>query len=196
MENENALLRWYSHSNLTLFYKSHSSLFQVCDVTAVRGLFDSGCTLQVVQPQRFLEDLREICVRLESSMNCLVGCNAYLTPANTQGLAPHHDDVELFVCQTQGSKKWKLYEPIKGFVLPNGPSGDLPQKEVGPAIMEVELKEGDVLYMPKGIVHQAKAQEVDSVHLTISTYQRWSWGDLLSTMISDTIMVRMFFCIF
>lgn len=173
-----------------------SFTFQVCDVTAVRGLFDSGCTLQVVQPQRFLEDLREICVRLESSMNCLVGCNAYLTPANTQGLAPHHDDVELFVCQTQGCKKWKLYEPIKGFVLPNGPSGDLPQKEVGPLILEVELKEGDVLYMPKGIVHQAKAQEMDSVHLTISTYQRWSWGDLLSTMISDTIMVSIFFLCF
>lgn len=34
-----------------------------------------------------------------------MGSNAYITPAGTQGLAPHHDDVELWVCQTQG--EWR-----------------------------------------------------------------------------------------
>ena len=30
------------------------------------------------------------------------------------GLAPHHDPVELFVCQTAGSKTWRLYHPVNG----------------------------------------------------------------------------------
>jgi len=29
---------------------------------------------------------------------------ADITPAKTQGLAPHHDDVEIFICQTQGAR--------------------------------------------------------------------------------------------
>ena len=39
---------------------------------------------------------------------------------------------------------------------------------------------GDVLYMPRGCVHQAKALgSGHSAHLTISTYQRWALGDLM-----------------
>jgi hypothetical protein len=103
---------------------------------------------------------------------------SYLTPAGSQGLAPHHDDVELWVVQTSGKKRWRLYEPLNGFQLPNAGSGDLEQSALGPPVMEVELNVGDCLYMPRGTVHQAEAVEVDSSHLTISTYQRCSYGDL------------------
>ncbi len=36
-----------------------------------------------------------------------------------------------------------------------------------------------MLYLPRGTVHHAAAQEVDSAHLTISTYQRWTHADLM-----------------
>jgi hypothetical protein len=38
--------------------------------------------------------------------SCQVGSNAYLTPPKAQGLAPHHDDVEIWVVQTQGGWVW------------------------------------------------------------------------------------------
>ena len=41
-----------------------------------------------------------------------------------------------------------------------------------------------MLYMPRGTIHQAVAQEADSVHLTISTYQRWNHGELASRVMS------------
>lgn len=53
--------------------------------------------------------------------------------------------------------------------------------------MEVVLKEGDVLYMPRGTIHQAAAQDTDSAHLTISTYQRWTWGDLASNLMQQAV---------
>lgn len=59
------------------------------------------------------------------------GANAYLTPRGTQGLAPHTDPVEIFVVQTQGRKRWRLYAPVGGFPLPNQASGDLEQVGVG-----------------------------------------------------------------
>lgn len=57
-----------------------------------------------------------------------------------QGLAPHHDDVEIFVCQTEGSKRWRLYKPQKGFHLPNQPSGDLKEEDLSEPILDVTLK--------------------------------------------------------
>lgn len=112
----------------------------------------------------------------------------YLTPAGSQGLAPHHDDVELWVVQTSGTKKWRLYEPINGYNLPNAGSGDLEQSVLGPPVMEVELAVGDCLYMPRGTVHQAEASGgIDSSHLTISTYQRCSYADLATHLLQVSV---------
>ncbi|KAK9802556.1 hypothetical protein WJX73_001613 [Symbiochloris irregularis] len=142
---------------------------------AIWQLFKEGCTLQIIQPQRWLDSLWRLTAALEAQLGCLVGINAYLTPAGTQGLAPHHDDVELWVCQTQGSKRWRLYKPWQGLALPALPSPDFDPADIGDPIMDVTLQEGDVLYMPRGTVHQAVAQSSDSIHLTISTYQSMEW---------------------
>ena len=48
-------------------------------------------------------------------------------------------------------------------------------------------QEGDVLYMPRGTIHQAVAQSQDSIHLTISTYQRWTHGDLTARLLSSAL---------
>lgn len=39
--------------------------------------------------QRFSDPLWRLVARLESFLQCPVGCNTYLTPAGTQGFAPH-----------------------------------------------------------------------------------------------------------
>lgn len=144
-------------------------------------------TLQVHQPQRFDSRLHRFCFALEQRFGCLVGANAYLTPAGSQGLAPHFDDVEIFVCQTEGSKKWKIYAPPKGWELSNLHSRDLHQAELGAPILEVTLKPGDVLYMPRGTVHQAAAQAGFSTHVTISTFQNWSQLDLASIALREAL---------
>lgn len=38
---------------------------------------------------------------MEEVFGCLCGASAYLTPPKAQGLAPHWDDVEVFVLQTE-----------------------------------------------------------------------------------------------
>jgi hypothetical protein len=43
---------------------------------------------------------------------------------------------------------------------------------------------GDVLYLPRGTIHQAVAHEESSSHLTISTFQRWTAADLLQYTVS------------
>jgi hypothetical protein len=46
--------------------------------------------------------------------------------------------------------------------------------------MEVTLQPGDVLYFPRGFIHEACTQAGDaSTHLTVSTYQKTTWADFL-----------------
>lgn len=75
------------------------------------------------------------------------------------GLAPHWDDVEIFVVQTQGSKRWRLYAPpappadagaadaesararlLASSHLANQVSGDLLESEIGQPTMEFTLE--------------------------------------------------------
>jgi len=101
---------------------------QVADAETLQTLHSSeGCTLQLHQPQRFFDPCWRLLAALERQMGCLVGSNSYHTPAGSQGLAPHHDDVELWVVQTAGTKSWRVYGPRNGYRLPNQPSGDLDQ---------------------------------------------------------------------
>ena len=71
---------------------------------------------------------------LERELGCLSGCSAYLTPPHCQGLAPHHDDVEVFILQTEGCKRWRLYDPVDGHSLPATPSADLDESADGESL--------------------------------------------------------------
>ncbi|XP_036208629.1 ribosomal oxygenase 2 isoform X5 [Myotis myotis] len=100
-------------------------------------------TIQFHQPQRFKDELWRIQEKLECYFGSLVGSNVYITPAGSQGLPPHYDDVEA----------------------------------------------GDLLYFPRGTIHQADTPPglAHSTHLTISTYQSSSWGDFLLDTISGLV---------
>ncbi len=74
------------------------------DASALAALLARGYTLQVHQPQRFNAPLWQLCAALEASLGSLVGANVYVTPPGCQGLAPHYDDVDIWVLHTQGTK--------------------------------------------------------------------------------------------
>jgi bifunctional lysine-specific demethylase and histidyl-hydroxylase NO66 len=66
-----------------------------------------------------------------------VQANAYLTPPVAQGLNLHGDPHDVFAVQTHGVKRWVVEPP------------DEPR-------WELELRPGDVLYLPAGTRHAAQ----------------------------------------
>lgn len=111
------------------------------------------------------------------------GVNMYLTPSNSQGLARHSDDHCVFVCQLIGVKRWTIF-PRSDFQLPRLYEPCYSLHDLKDESREVHgcqqflLKEGDVLYIPRGFPHEAITDVDDdenvnnttgfSLHLTLA----------------------------
>ncbi|XP_069060877.1 ribosomal oxygenase 2 isoform X3 [Pleurodeles waltl] len=139
---------------------------------------ENKATIQFHQPQRFKDELWKIQEKLECFFGSLVGSNVYITPQGSQGLPPHYDDVEVFVIQLEGQKHWRLYKPTVHLAREYNVESE---GRIGTPTHEFMLKPGDFLYFPRGTIHQADTPIgiSHSTHVTISTYQNNSWGDLL-----------------
>ncbi|XP_063237656.1 ribosomal oxygenase 1 isoform X2 [Bacillus rossius redtenbacheri] len=149
--------------------------------SVVWGHYGAGCSVRLLNPQSFHPKLHLLNATLQEYLGCFVGANAYLTPPQSQGFAPHYDDIEAFILQLEGQKQWRLYAPrTQQEVLPRFSSDNLAEEEIGRPIMEVVLSPGDLLYFPRGTIHQAHTVAAGhSLHVTLSCYQRNTWGDLL-----------------
>ena len=113
--------------------------------------------------------------------NCL---NLYVTAKGTTTSAPPHTDKQdVFVLQSCGAKRWRVYEPPAPARKPDadplarGKSHDnLELAELAEPLIDIVLAPGDILYMPAGFPHTTdtintadagEASGDDSVHLTI-----------------------------
>lgn len=143
--------------------------------------YADGWSVRILHPQRWCDPVFMILSAFERYWGSVAGCNAYLTPAGSQGFSPHYDDIEAFVIQTEGKKRWKVYKPRNPIeALPRFSSPNFEQGEIGEPILDVDLEPGDILYMPRGTIHQAKASpDTHSLHITVSVGQRNCWGDFL-----------------
>ncbi|XP_054828196.1 ribosomal oxygenase 1 [Eublepharis macularius] len=157
----------------------------------VWDFYRNGCSLRMLNPQAFSTTVWRFLSLLQEQFGSMVGANTYLTPAGTQGFAPHYDDIEAFVVQLEGKKHWRVYSPRKeAEVLPQFSSSNLTQNEIGEPILETVLEAGDLLYFPRGFIHQGDClPEAHSLHMTVSSFQRNSWGDLLEKLLPAALQM-------
>jgi lysine-specific demethylase/histidyl-hydroxylase NO66 len=160
-------------------------------VEQVEKFTSEGCSVRFLCPQKFSRKLWHTINMLEDFMGFQSGANTYWTPAGTQGFAPHFDDVDIFVLQTEGAKRWRLYPPRDSSeVLPRFSSKNFEQKELGEPFADIVLRKGDFLYAPRGTTHQCTAMaEESSLHITLSSCQRVTWADYLHLMLSRAVDV-------
>merc|ERR1712137_1752 len=161
-------------------------------VEHVKHLFEEkGYTLRILHPQEFSDGLYKICSTLQEWFGCVVGSNIYITPPKAQGFAPHYDDVDVFIVQLEGRKFWRLYHPIdESMELPEVSSDNFDQEIIGEPFMELWLEQGDILYFPRGIIHQALTDEkLHSMHVTVSTVQKWTWYHFLSEVLPAALRI-------
>jgi hypothetical protein len=82
-----------------------------------------------------------------------------------------------------GSKTWRVYGSLPGCELPSASSGDIARDALPEPVLEVTLKVGDVLFIPRGHVHEAVAHGEGSAHVTVSAYQQWTWMQMATSVL-------------
>lgn len=91
--------------------------------------------------------------------------------------------------QIEGEKRWKLYKPLnENEYLPRYSSRNFDQSEIGEPILDTIVKAGDLLYLPRGTIHQAMTLDnTHSLHVTLSVYQKNTWSDFLEKLLPQAL---------
>jgi Cupin superfamily protein len=145
----------------------------VADVRRVLEEFETGATIVLQGLHHLWLPLARYCRQLEAYLGHPVQANAYYTPSGSQGLPVHHDTHEVISLQVAGEKRWLVYEPVLDLPLKNqryksalGAPGD--------PVLDVVLRAGDTMYLPRGWLHQALTSDSDSLHITVGVnVRRW-----------------------
>jgi hypothetical protein len=123
------------------------------NVAEVRRAFDRGKTIILTAMQYRWESVASLCRRLEERFGCPVHTNLYLTPPGSQGFDPHYDTHEVFVLQIEGNKHWRVYGAGRELPLPLE-TATFSRDQLGAPTLEAVLRPGDVLYLPRGHIHE------------------------------------------
>jgi hypothetical protein len=138
------------------------------DARKVAGLLDRGYTLVIKDAALLSARLQRSCNRLQRGLGAFVGANVYLTPPGAQGLDRHHDTHDTLTIQIEGSKTWRVYEPMVELPLESQPlhrGTNVPELRLE---REVTLSAGETLYLPRGYAHEAIATAGRALHVTFA----------------------------
>lgn len=99
-----------------------------------------------------------------------VSVSAYASPRESSAFSTHFDTHDVIILQIEGSKTFKLYNGV-GPLLPL-PSQARPihAGELNIQAEIVSLASGDLLYIPRGLVHDAKTSSQPSLHLSLGIH--------------------------
>ncbi|HEV2615075.1 MAG TPA: cupin domain-containing protein [Candidatus Acidoferrales bacterium] len=156
------------------------------DVAKVYQLFGEGSTVTLAFLDTVVPSLTSFCRGLESEFSFPFQANVYMTPPGAQGAKPHYDTHDVFVLQVAGSKKWNIYGTPVELPLPSQ-DFDSAIHEQGATTLEFELHAGDIAYIPRGIVHDARSTDVVSLHITAGVL-RYTWTDLLLEFVASAAL--------
>jgi bifunctional lysine-specific demethylase and histidyl-hydroxylase NO66 len=140
----------------------------------VRRLLDGGATVVLQGLQRTWTPIADFSQSLAEELGHPVQVNAYVTPAASQGFAAHYDVHDVFVVQVHGTKRWVVHPPVLTNPLRSqtwdARAGQVEAVASRTPLMEADLAPGDVLYLPRGFVHSARALGGLTIHLTIGIH--------------------------
>lgn len=147
-----------------------------------------GATLVLQGLHRTWEPLLEFSQQLAADLGHPVQVNAYLTPPQSQGFGAHYDVHDVFVLQVEGEKRWHIHAPVFELPLRSQPgdayAAQIAQAAAGEPLLDVVLRPGDCLYLPRGYLHSATALGGVSGHLTIGIHA-WTRYAVLERVLDD-----------
>ncbi|WP_432560663.1 cupin domain-containing protein [Granulicoccus sp. GXG6511] len=160
------------------------------DDAKVRQLFAGGATAVLQGLHRTWAPINEFVRALAVELGHSVQANAYVTPPANQGFSAHYDVHDVFVVQVHGEKEWHIHRPVHEHPLRDEPwtsrAGEVREAAAQPADLTLTLRPGDVLYLPRGFIHSARALGGVTVHLTLGVHS-WTRHHLAHALTSQAL---------
>jgi ribosomal protein L16 Arg81 hydroxylase len=141
--------------------------------------YADGHSILVNGIHRYWNPIKNLIDNIHQQISHNVGANLYLTPENEKAFSPHYDSHDVFAIQISGEKHWILYDdtnfktPLLNSYQPTF------QREQLTVAREITLRAGDILYMPRGVPHEAYTTDKSSMHITIGIYST-QWIDFIT----------------
>lgn len=144
------------------------------------ALFQAGATLVINRAHRAIPALSTFCRGLKQELKMHARANIYITPPHAQGFAPHYDGHDILILQISGCKQWHLYDsPIPLPVSTQAYHGEAYAGK--PPAYCCDLRPGDLLYLPRGLVHDARSTDTTSIHIALGLQPRY-WFHLVEDL--------------
>lgn len=129
------------------------------DRVAAAARLAEGYTLAFRDPHRHAEGIRDLARGMSADLHAWANVHIYWTPPGQQGFSWHYDPEEVFIVQIDGTKEY-LGKPNASH--PNPTEEAMFPVERGAKVEHTaeqrwELAPGDVLYLPGGYWHCARA---------------------------------------
>jgi ribosomal protein L16 Arg81 hydroxylase len=153
--------------------------------TLLHDAYRDGQTVMINGVHNRWAPIAALCRSVTHATSCRVVANFFLTPPSSQGFTAHYDDHDTLILQLAGSKRWSLYRPVIDLPLAHNDvrrllpgTDDQEGAGWGEPVEQPRLAAGDLLYLPRGVPHEAVTGEEASLHLTIGMVP-FRWKDLL-----------------
>jgi ribosomal protein L16 Arg81 hydroxylase len=163
------------------------------DAALIATLMAVGASVVIDGLEDQSSELRHLCRVLGERFGAKTTVNLYASRRGVQGFASHCDPHEVFAVHCEGEKVWRIYEnaedlPVESTLIREA---DYIERAKGRVAMEVTMRPGDLLYIPRGVYHDALASTDHSLHLTFGVQPLYGVAvlDLLREMaFSDRTM--------
>lgn len=151
---------------------------------------NEGATIFLQLMHTGINSLSDFVSQLEKQLKFKVETHLFLTPKNSQGLLAHYDTTSAFIMQIFGTKTWSVYEPTIELPLLNDTFDNTKHRQTH-KIFEITLQPGDVIFIPKGFVHEAMTNNDTSLHIT-TVLCSTTWLDVFTILVDNLKSKRRF----
>lgn len=159
------------------------------DLGKVMAWWQQGAGLVCNDTSTLWPSLKRMSHDLAHTFGAQVLANIYATSGESPAFAPHFDTHDVWAFQISGEKTWYLYgqapNPVNHSLF-NDLDKAHHMAHKGERSATLVTKPGDVLYIPRGLYHDACAKEGASLHVTFSV-TRPTGLDVISALF-DTLL--------
>jgi hypothetical protein len=138
------------------------------DPDLVQGWIAKGASVILNDIDALAPGVRRVANDLQAATGGRSQANLYFSMSQRQAFGPHCDVHEVFAVHCAGEKVWNIYEGREEAPI-NHPSFQFSdaerEKRAGKIVTQVKMRPGDLLYIPRGIYHDALASQNGAIHI-------------------------------